>query len=100
VAGTSWQASLAANLALSIVKRPRAWPRFAPRPRRWIIARILPPYGRCLRLRWLTKNRRMVRDFAPRADAAKTLLRIAATATMPRRITSTPAIHQIRSNTL
>ena len=35
---------------------------------------------------WLIKNRRLVRDFEQRTDVAETLIRIAATATMLRRI--------------
>jgi len=66
------------NLALSIVKRPRAVPRFEPLPRRWVVERT---FG------WLIKNRRLVRDFEQRTDVAETLIRIAATATMLRRIT-------------
>ena len=66
-----------ANLTLSIVKRTRALPRFEPLPRRWVIERS---FG------WLIKNRRLVRDFEQRADVAETLIRIAATATMLRRI--------------
>lgn len=66
------------NLTLSIVKRPRAMPRFEPLPRRWVVERT---FG------WLIKNRRLVRDFEQRTDVAETLIRIAATATMLRRIT-------------
>jgi len=66
-----------ANLVLSIVKRPRALPRFEPLPRRWVIERT---FG------WLIKNRRLVRDFEQRTDVAETLIRIAATATMLRRV--------------
>ena len=66
------------NLALSIVKRPRAVPRFEPLPRRWVVERT---FG------WLIKNRRLVRDFEQRTDVAEILTRIAATATMLRRIT-------------
>ena len=66
-----------ANLVLSIVKRPRALPRFEPLPRRWVIERT---FG------WLIKNRRLVRDFEQRTDVAETLIRVAATATMLRRI--------------
>jgi transposase len=66
-----------ANLVPSIVKRPRALQRFEPLPRRWVIERT---FG------WLIKNRRLVRDFEQRTDVAETLIRIAATATMPRRI--------------
>jgi transposase len=66
-----------ANLVLSIVKRPRALPRFDLLPRRWVIERT---FG------WLIKNRRLVRDFEQRIDVAETLIRIAATATMLRRI--------------
>ncbi|MCS6969685.1 MAG: transposase, partial [Planctomycetes bacterium] len=62
-----------ANLALSIVKRPRAVSRFEPLLRRWVIERS---FG------WLIKNRRLVRDFEQRTDVAETLIRIAATATM------------------
>ena len=46
--------------------------------RRWVIERT---FG------WLIKNRRLVRDFEQRIDVAETLIRIAATATMLRRIT-------------
>ena len=63
--------------ALIIVKRPRALPRFEPLPRRWVIERT---FGRMI------KNRRLVRDFEQRTDVAETLIRIAATATMLRRI--------------
>ena len=65
------------NLALSIVKRPRAVPRCEPLPRRWVVGRTCG---------WLIKNRRLVRDFEQRTDVAETLIRIAATATMLRRI--------------
>lgn len=65
------------GLALSIVKRSRALPRFEPLPRRWVIERS---FG------WLVKNRRLVRDFEQRTDVAETLILIAATATMLRRI--------------
>jgi transposase len=65
------------GLTLSIVKRPRALPRFEPLPRRWVIERS---FG------WLVKNRRLVRDFEQRTDVAETLILIAATATMLRRI--------------
>jgi len=65
------------HLALSVVKRPRALPRFEPLPRRWVIERT---FG------WLIKNRRLVRDFEQRVDVAETLIRIAATATMLQRI--------------
>ena len=66
-----------ASLMLSIVKRPHALPRFEPLPRRWVIERT---FG------WLIKNRRLVRDFEQRTDVAETLIRIAATAAMLRRI--------------
>ena len=68
-----------ADLALSIVKRPRAMLRFEPLPRRWLVERACP---------WLIKSRRRVRDFEPRTDVAETLIRIAATATMLRRVAS------------
>ena len=35
---------------------------------------------------WLIKNRRLVRDFEQRSDVSETLIMIAATATMLRRI--------------
>jgi len=66
-----------ANLVLSIVKRPRALPRFEPLPGRSFIERT---FG------WLIKNRRLVRDCEQRTDVAETFIRIAATATMLRRI--------------
>ena len=65
------------HLALRIIKRPRALPRFEPLPRRWVVERSFA---------WLIKNRRLVRDFEQRTDVAETLIRIAATATMLRRI--------------
>lgn len=65
------------HLALSIIKRPRALPRFEPLPRRWVVERT---FG------WIIKNRRLVRDFEQRTDVAETLIRIAATATLIRRI--------------
>ena len=65
------------NLALSIVKRPRALPRFEPLPRRWVIERTFA---------WLIKNRRLIRDLEQRTDVAETLIIIAATANMLRRI--------------
>lgn len=65
------------NLALSIVKRPRALPRFEPLPRRWVIERTFA---------WLIKNRRLIRDLEQRTDVAETLILIAATANMLRRI--------------
>ena len=67
-----------AHLALMILKRPRALSRFEPLPRRWVVERT---FGS------LIKNRRLVRDFEQRCDVAETLIRIAATATMLRRIT-------------
>ena len=65
------------NLALSIVKRPRALPRFEPLPRRWVIERTFA---------WLIKNRRLIRDLEQRTDVAETLILIAATANMLRRV--------------
>ncbi len=68
-----------ADLALSIVRRPPAMLRFEPLPRRWLVERACP---------WLIKSRRRVRDFEPRTDVAETLIRIAATASMLRRVAS------------
>jgi transposase len=73
---TAWQNRAGADCP-SWVKRPRALPRFEPLPRRWVIERT---FG------WLIKNRRLVRDFEQRTDVAETLIRIAATATMLRRV--------------
>jgi transposase len=58
-----------ANLALSVVKRPRALTGFEPLPRRWVIERSFA---------WLIKNRRLVRDFEQHPEtiaAATTLIR-------------------------
>ena len=63
--------------ALEIIKRPRALPRSEPLPRRWVVE---------LSFAGLIKNRRLIRDFEQRTDVAETLIRIAATATMIRRI--------------
>jgi transposase len=65
------------HLAISIVKRPRALPQFEPLPRRWVIERTFA---------WLIKNRRLLRDVEQRTDVAETLILIAATATMIRRV--------------
>ena len=65
------------QLHLQIVKRPRALPRFEPLPRRWVVERSFA---------WLIKHRRLTRDFEQRIDVAETLILIAATATMLRRI--------------
>jgi len=65
------------HLRLQIVKRPRALPRFEPLPRRWVIERSFA---------WLIKHRRLLRDLEQRTDVAETLILIAATATMLRRI--------------
>ena len=73
----SW-AKEKAHLTLEIITRPRGLPRFEPLPRRWVVERSFA---------WLIKNRRLVRDFEQRTDVAETLIRIAATATMLRRIT-------------
>jgi transposase len=64
------------HLALEIMKRPRALPRFEPLPRRWVMERSLAR---------LIASRRLVRDFEQRTDVAETLTHIAATATMLRR---------------
>ena len=72
----SW-AKEKAHLTLEIITRPRGLPRFEPLPRRWVVERSFA---------WLIKNRRLVRDFEQRTDVAETLIRIAATATMLRRI--------------
>jgi hypothetical protein len=42
------------HLALQIIKRPCALPRFEPLPHRWMVERSFA---------WLIKNRRLVRDF-------------------------------------
>jgi len=65
------------HLSLQIVKRPRALPHFEPLPRRWVIERSFA---------WLIKHRRLLRDLEQRTDVAETLILIAATATMLRRI--------------
>jgi transposase len=66
-----------ANVALSIVRRPRAVIGFEPLPRRWIIERSFA---------WLIKNRRLVRDFEQRVETSEALITIAATATLIRRL--------------
>lgn len=55
----------------------RALPRFESLPGCWVVERSFA---------WLIKNRRLVRDFEQRTDVAETLIQIAATATMLRRI--------------
>jgi transposase len=66
-----------ANIALSVVKRPRAMIGFEPLPRRWVIERSFA---------WLIKNRRLVRDFEQRPDTSEALITIAAAAILIRRL--------------
>jgi transposase len=66
-----------ANVALSIVRRPRAIVGFEPLPRRWVIERSFA---------WLIKNRRLVRDFEQRVETSEALIMIAATSTLIRRL--------------
>ncbi len=65
------------HLNLQIVKRPRTLHHFEPLPRRWVVERSFA---------WLIKHRRLLRDLEQRTDVAETLILIAATATMLRRI--------------
>ena len=58
-----------ANVALSVVKRPRALSGFEPLPRRWVIERSFA---------WLIKNRRLVRDFEQCPETSEALITIAA----------------------
>jgi hypothetical protein len=62
-----------ANVALSVVKRPRALSGFEPLPRRWVFA-------------WLIKNRRLVRDFEQCPETSEALITIAAATTLIRRL--------------
>ena len=66
-----------ANVALSIVRRPRTLAGFEPLPRRWVIERSFA---------WLIKNRRLVRDFEQRSETSETLIIIAAATTLIRRL--------------
>ena len=66
-----------ANLALSIVRRPRTLAGFEPLPRRWVIERSFA---------WLIKNRRLVRDFEQHPETSETLITIAAATTLIRRL--------------
>ncbi len=66
-----------ANLALLVVKRPRALTGFEPLPRRWVIERSFA---------WLIKNRRLVRDFEQHPETSETLITIAAATTLIRRL--------------
>lgn len=66
-----------AHLTLTIVKRPSQLHHFEPLPRRWVIERS---FG------WLIKHRRLIRDLEQRIDVSETLVLIAATDTMLRRV--------------
>ena len=66
------------NFVIEIVRRLDAEPRFKVLPRRWVVERTFA---------WLIKNRRLIRDLEQRTDVAETLILIAATANMLRRIT-------------
>ena len=66
-----------ANVALSVVKRPRALSGFEPLPRRWVIERSFA---------WLIKNRRLVRDFEQCPETSEALITIAAATTLIRRL--------------
>ena len=66
-----------ANLALSIVRRPRTLAGFEPLPRRRVIERSFA---------WLIKNRRLVRDFEQCPETSEALITIAAATTLLRRL--------------
>ena len=53
---------------LSIVRKGRAAPRFVPLPKRWVVERTFA---------WLTRYRRLCRDYEQRTCNSETMVRLA-----------------------
>ncbi len=64
------------DFTLDIVKRTEA--AFVVLPRRWVVERTLG---------WMTRHRRLVRDYEARVDASETMIDVAMSRLMLRRIT-------------
>jgi transposase len=75
-------AAMALRLDVTIVKRSDDTKGFQVLPRRWVVERTLG---------WLTRNRRLVRDYERRTDTHETMTTIAMIALMSRRLARTPA---------
>jgi transposase len=76
-----WAATVL-HLTVTIVKRTDDVNGFQALPRRWVVERTLG---------WLTRNRRLVRDYERRADSHETITTIAMIALMSRRLARPPA---------
>jgi len=72
----TWAAK-ALRLTVTIVKRSDDTKGFAVLPRRWVVERTLG---------WLTRNRRLVRDYERRADTHEAMTTIAMIILMSRRL--------------
>ena len=72
----TWAAKVV-GLTVTIVKRTDDTTGFVVLPRRWVVERTLA---------WLTRNRRLVRDYERRADTHETMTTIAMIALMSRRL--------------
>lgn len=72
----TWAAK-ALGLSVTIVKRSDDTKGFAVLPRRWVVERTLA---------WLTRNRRLVRDYERRTDTHEAMTTIAMIALMSRRL--------------
>jgi transposase len=70
------------RLTVTIVKRSDDAKGFSVLPRRWVVERTLG---------WLTRNRRLVRDYERRADTHEAITTIAMIILMSRRLAKTPA---------
>jgi transposase len=70
------------RLTITIVKRTDDAKGFAVLPRRWVVERTLG---------WLTRNRRLVRDYERRTDTHEAMTTIAMIILMSRRLAKTPA---------
>lgn len=75
-------AAKALRLPVTIVKRSDTAKGFQVLPRRWVVERTLG---------WLTRNRRLVRDYERRTDTQEALTTIAMIALMSRRLARPPA---------
>lgn len=72
----TWAAKVI-RLSVTIVKRSDDTTGFTVLPRRWVVERTLA---------WLTRNRRLVRDYERRADTHEAMTQIAMIALMSRRL--------------
>jgi putative transposase len=76
----------ATTIRAEIVRKPKDQIGFAVHPRRWVVERFLPPFGRCLRIAWIGRNRRLAKDFEATIASANAFLYAASVIILLRRV--------------